>query len=99
MHYKSELSAKQLAMVESEFKSSKKDPVIAWLLWFFLAPFGGHRFYLGNTGYAVCMLLFGWITLFIWPLVDGFFINKRLKEINDELELQIIQKIKTLVKE
>lgn len=95
LQYKSTLNAKQMAVVDSEYEDKKKNPVVAWLLWFFLGGLGAHRFYLGNTGYAVCMILFGWATAFIWPLVDAFFINKRLKEINAKVELDIIQRVKT----
>ena len=99
LHYKTELSTKQLAMVENEMESRQKSPVVTWLLWFITGGFAGHRFYLGDTGYAVCMLLFGWLTLFIWPLVDAFFIQKALKKKNEAIELEVIQRVKTLVKE
>lgn len=26
----------------------RKEPIVAWILWFFLGVFGGHRFYLGQ---------------------------------------------------
>lgn len=94
--YKQGMTHQQLAMVESEFSSKQKSPIVAWLLWLFAATLGGHRFYLGNTGYAICMILFGWVTLFIWPLVDGFFINRRIRQINDEIELNIITRVKSI---
>ena len=37
----------------------------------FLGYLGAGRFYTGHYGLAVCQLLFGWATLFIWPLIDG----------------------------
>lgn len=97
--YKQDLSSKQLAMVESELEAKKKSPVVAWLLWIFLGGLGGHRFYLGNTGYAVCMLLFNWCTAGIWGLVDAFFINKHLVKKNEAIELDTITRVKALVKE
>lgn len=97
--YKQDLSAKQLGMVESEMNSKKKNTAVAWLLWLFTGGLGGHRFYLGDTGYAVCMLFFGWCTLGIWPLVDAFFISKNLEKKNNAIELDVITRVKTLVKE
>lgn len=69
-----------------EYESSRKKGIVAWLLWLFLGVLGAHRFYLGNTGYAIAMLLCGWMTLGIWPLLDGIIcINPNLKKQNREL--------------
>lgn len=97
--YKQDLSSKQLVMVESELEAKKKNPVVAWLLWFFLGGIGGHRFYLGDTGRAVCMLFFNWCTLGIWGLVDAFFINSSLIKKNEAIELDTITRVKALIKE
>lgn len=98
MFYKNELSSKQLAMVNSEYEDKKKKSVLLYLLWWFTGIFGGHRFYLGDTGMGVAMLLLGWVTLFIWPLVDVFFIGKRMELKNQELEFSIIQNVKSMTK-
>lgn len=95
--YKQGLTSQQLAMAESEYNSKKKSTTVAWLLWLFTGGLGGHRFYLGHTGYAVCLLLFGWMTLGLWPLIDAFFINKNLKKINEATELNIITRVKHLM--
>ncbi|WP_017935703.1 TM2 domain-containing protein [Nocardioides sp. Iso805N] len=50
--------------------TSPKSRGLASILGFFLGVLGVHRFYLGNIALGVCMLLFGWLTLFIWPFVD-----------------------------
>jgi TM2 domain-containing membrane protein YozV len=97
--YKQELSSKQLVMVESELEAKKKNPVIAWLLWFFLGGIGGHRFYLGDTGRGVAMLFLNWCTFGIWGLLDAFFINANLVKKNEAIELDIITRVKTLTKE
>jgi TM2 domain-containing membrane protein YozV len=90
---KSKLNTEDQMIVASEFGKKQKNKGIMYALWFFLTPLAGHRFYLGDTGYAVCMLLFGWCSLFIWNLVDVFFIGKRLDAKNEEIEQQIIQDI------
>jgi len=93
---KQNLTQQQLLMVSSEMDNKKKSKGIAYALWFFLGAFGGHRFYMGNIGYAICMLLFGWATLFLWNFVDVFFIGKGIETRNQELELNIIGTIKAI---
>ncbi|MGB6408256.1 MAG: TM2 domain-containing protein [Planococcus donghaensis] len=89
------LTSEQLMIVQQEMEAKSKKPLIAYLLWFFLGSFGGHRFYLGNTVMGVCMLLFGWMTLFIWPLVDVFFIGGRIRAVNEQVEHQAISQVKS----
>lgn len=88
------LTSEQLLMVNAEVERKGKNKMVMYLLWWFTGVVGGHRFYLGDTGYAVAMLLLGWATLFIWPLVDVFFIGKRLEAYNERLELEAIQQVK-----
>lgn len=68
----------------------QKDVGVAYLLWFFLGGFGGHRFYIGRKGSAIGMIALnalGWLTVWIfglgvvfwaalgiWWLVDAFLI-------------------------
>ena len=93
---KGNLTAQEQMMVQSEFDKRKKNKVIVYLLWFCLCSIGAHRFYLGNKGYALCMLFFGWATAFIWNLVDVFFIGKELQKVNDKIEEEIITKVKVM---
>lgn len=94
---KQNLSPHQHVILASEFDKRKKSKGITFLLWFFLSTFGAHRFYLGNTGLAIAMLLLGWATLFIWPLVDGIYcLVKKVDEMNEEIERKIISEISTL---
>jgi len=87
------LSAEQLAMVQSEMNKKQKNKGIMYALWFFFGGVGGHRYYLGDIGYAIGMTLtFG--GLGIWTLIDVFLIGKRLEAKNEELEDQIIQDVK-----
>lgn len=95
LNYKSNLSEKELGIVTSEFEKRKKSQAVAWVLWLFTGGIGGHRFYLGNTGYAICMLLFNWATFGVWSLIDAFFINKNIRKRNEEIEMEIIQQVKS----
>lgn len=77
------------------FEANKKSTGASYLLWFFVGGFGGHRFYLGQTGTAVAqllLLLLGWIPLFVgwfvlgmWLFVDLFLIPGIVRQKNMEL--------------
>lgn len=84
-----DLTERELLILRQEVESRKKSTVAAWLLWFFLGLWGAHRFYFGRIGIGIAMLLLGWLTLGIWPLVDAFFIPGMLranrKKVQDEV--------------
>lgn len=86
------LNAHQLAIVQSEFSKKSKSKALAYVLWFFTGGIGGHRYYSGNIVRAIFMTLtLG--GLGIWALIDVFFIGKRIDEVNDQIELEIIQSV------
>lgn len=94
---KKDLSAEQLAMVESEVQRKQKSKAVMYLLWWFTGGLGGHRYYLGDIGYAIGMTLtLG--GLGFWALIDVFFIGKRLENKTAALEYEIIQKVKAFSK-
>lgn len=94
---KKDLTAEQLAMVESEVQRKQKSKAVMYLLWWFTGGLGGHRYYLGDIGYAIGMTLtLG--GLGFWALIDVFFIGKRLENKTAALEYEIIQKVKTISK-
>lgn len=43
---------------------------MAAILGFFLGALGVHRFYLGNIGMGVALLLVGPLTAYVWNLID-----------------------------
>lgn len=61
---KSQLDARQLAIVESELENRKKSMVVGYLLWLFLGEFGAHRFFTGRVVSGVIMLVVGLISWF-----------------------------------
>lgn len=77
-----------IAAAQMEYDNQKKSPGVAYALWFFLGVVGGHRFYAGDTGYALGLLFtlggFG-----VWALIDVFFIGKRIRTINSQKQRQI----------
>jgi TM2 domain len=66
---------------EAEYDAVKKDPRVAYGLWCVVGIFGGHRFYLGDTGRSVAML-FTLGGLGVWTLLDGFFVGRRVRAVN-----------------
>ncbi|MCM2674654.1 TM2 domain-containing protein [Alkalicoccobacillus plakortidis] len=90
---KRDLTGEQLSIVQSELDKKSKSKVIMYLLWWFTGGVGGHRYYLGDVGYAIGMTLtlggFGF-----WALIDVFFIGKRLEKKTEILERDIIENVK-----
>lgn len=67
-----------------EAQAEHKNLAVAWLLWLFFGVLGGHRFYMGNIGMGIAMLLTGG-GLGVWTLIDAFFINRRVKMVNHDI--------------
>lgn len=88
------LTAQQMMLVDMELKNNRKDKTVVVLLWLFFAAFGAHRFYLGHIGYAVAMMLLGWITLFIWPLIDIILALKETDRMNEEARRHAINRVR-----
>lgn len=94
LQFKKNLTNDQLILLESEMNKKRKSKTPAWLLWVFTGGIGGHRYYLGDIGYAVAMTFLNWATLGIWSLIDAFLINRRIEQKNEQIELDILSMIK-----
>lgn len=92
---KKDLSTEQLAMVQAEVERKKKSKLIMYILWLFTGGIGGHRYYLGDIGYAAGMT-FTLGGVGIWALIDVFLIGKRLEVKTAKLEREAILKVKNL---
>lgn len=96
---KTKLTDRELLIFNQEVENKKKNPIIAYLLWWFTGFMGGHRYYFGKTGSAIAMTLIFWLLVWlfglgalitgIWALVDVFLINGWLKEDNAKVEAQV----------
>lgn len=77
-----------IASAQMQYENRKKNSVATWLLWLFTGGLGGHRYYLGDIGYAIGMTLtLG--GLGIWSLIDAFFIPGRMGRKNEEIRRQV----------
>lgn len=66
------------------------DPILILILSVFTGSLGIDRFLLGDVGLGVCKLLFGWLTLGIWPLADIYFCYQKAKKRNLDRVMQIL---------
>ncbi len=87
-----------------QYDANKKSVAAAYVLWFFLGGLGAHRFYLGETGTAVAILLITlgsvalmaamigfftiWVTI-VWVLVDVFLIPGIARKYNSALAARL----------
>ena len=75
---KSTTIVKKINDADSDIDTTKNDNdntsvnkhIFVWVFNFLLGGFGVDRFVRGQVGAGVCKLLFGWLTIGIWPLVD-----------------------------
>jgi TM2 domain-containing membrane protein YozV len=94
---KQSLSSHELQLLQSEFEKRKKSPVVTWLLWLFLGAFGAHRFYLGQKGRGIAMIIATILIVGIfWALFDAFAIPGALRRANEDIELEVLQQIKAM---
>ena len=78
-----------MARAEFEYDAVKKDRRVAYVLWCVCGIFGGHRFYLGDTGRSIAML-FTLGGLGVWSLIDVFFVGRRVREVNSSRRAAIM---------
>lgn len=85
------ISTNRYLIYAKEYDNRKKSSVIAYILWLFLGIFGVHRFYVGDffKGILLFFTLGGFI---IGWLVDFVFLQKRIEEYNDALEIELLAK-------
>ncbi|MBO0596010.1 TM2 domain-containing protein [Nesterenkonia sp. E16_7] len=64
---------------------------MAFVLWLCLGLFGAHRFYLGQRGVGIAMVLtLG--GLGVWALIDGFFLPSRLRKVNEDIFVSVYRR-------
>lgn len=89
---KQDLSQRELMILNGEMEKKRKSKGAAVALWFFFGGIGGHRYYMGDIGYALGMTFtlggFG-----IWTLIDVFIFPNRVDQLNDQIENDIINNL------
>ena len=86
-----QISTNRYLIIAKEYDNRKKSSVIAYILWLFLGIFGVHRFYVGDFFKGI-LLFFTLGGFFIGWLVDFVFLQKRIEEYNDTLEIELLAK-------
>ena len=80
------LSTGQLSLIEQRVTNDGPSTGTAYLLWFFLGFFSGHRFYLGRNGSAFLQILSYFVLIgFVWYIIDAFKIPAMIREKNDQI--------------
>src|SRR5690348_465620 len=110
---KSQLSAQQLALFESEMNKRRKSVALAYILLLFLGVMGIHRFYLGFNNLAIAQLIcfivgvltavFGIGFLFlafcgVVAIVDLFLTPGLTDQANERIESQILASLPVAVR-
>ena len=92
-----DLTNRELAMLDMEFRKVQKDKTAGILLTLFCGGFGGHRYYMGETGWGVFYTLFFWtlIPAFI-AFIELFLISGRIDRYNAERQMEIVTQIKLM---
>lgn len=100
------LDTQQQMLIEQRVGNDAKSPLVAYLLLLFVGGFGAHRFYLGQTGTAIVMLvlwLLGWATLplgiglvplavvGLWVFVDLFLVPGLIARDKDRIRRRMRQ--------
>lgn len=87
-----DLTDDELEYFEQQVEARKKKKTTAILLWVFLGPFGGHRFYFGRyfTGLIQLFTLGGF---FVWTVVDNFLIPGWVKQDEEMVKWQVLEEI------
>ena len=88
------LSDTQKMIIEQRIANDRPSTGAAYVLCIFLGAFGVHRFYLGEKGTGIVMLLLG-LTIFgliisgIWAFIDLFLIPSIIKRRIDEIRQRL----------
>ncbi len=70
--------------VEEILSQKYYNPTATLIFAIFLGGLGVDRFIVGDVGKGICKILFGWLTLGIWPFIDIFCSHKTAKNKNFE---------------
>ena len=81
--FSSKIPSEKIPALKSALRNAP-DSAYTLLLSIFLGGLGVDRFYVGDVGLGIAKLLFGWITLGIWPFIDIFVSYKKARIKNFE---------------
>lgn len=103
LQYKDKIPSEKVVVFKTALEASKDEkvsaiamartynPVLVMILSIFLGGWGIDRFYIGDVGLGIAKLLVGWLTLFIWPLVDIYCCYYKAKQKNFDTLMAILK--------
>jgi TM2 domain-containing membrane protein YozV len=81
-------------LIEQRITNEGPSAVVAYLLWFFLGLFSGHRFYLGRPGTALLQIVsYFFLIGLVWWVIDAFLIPDMLRSKRDELRRALMNQV------
>lgn len=88
------LSTAELSLVEQRVSNDGPSTGVAYLLWLFLWPVSGHRFYLGRPGTAIVQILSYFLVIgLVWLLIDAFLIPAMIREKKNEIRHRVVTEL------
>jgi TM2 domain-containing membrane protein YozV len=88
---KKDMKPEQLAMIEQEIETNKKNILVGYLL----LLFGFHRFYYRKIGSGILYLFTGG-GFVIWFLIDLLILPSIHRTYMQNLELEVVQRVKLM---
>ncbi len=82
LYFKKKLEEADDKVYDTLITAKTHNPTVVLLCSLFLGSISVDRFIIGDIGLGVAKLLFGWLTLGIWNLIDIFLCYKKAKEKN-----------------
>jgi CDP-diglyceride synthetase len=90
--YSSAFAVQDRTFIEMRVTNEGPSQTVAYLMWFFLGLFSGHRFYLGRPLSAILQIASYFILVgFLWLLVDAFLIPGMVRSRQDIIRQRLMK--------
>ncbi|MBD2847202.1 TM2 domain-containing protein [Paenibacillus sp. IB182496] len=93
-----QLTEQEQASLRTAMAACAKQPAVAYVVWYFVGLFGGHRFYMGRplTGavqLALSLTVLGLAVTFVWWIIDAFRMPRWIRSRNVEIEQALAREL------
>lgn len=90
--YSPAFAVQDRTFIEMRVTNEGPSQTVAYLLWFFLWIFSGHRFYLGRPLSAIIQILSYFILIgFLWLILDAFLIPSMVRSRQDMIRQRLMK--------
>ena len=89
------LTTQDRILIEAQVGNEGPNVGVAYLFWFFLGIFSGHRFYIGKPRTAILQIITVFVLIgLVWILIDAFripgMVRRRQAEVRERLTRQAV---------